>query len=148
MTNERVFELYMDVLFRVRGKNLDARNIDCVSRVNPFLREFREKLKDIKIDKPGIQAHVESVDDFLFDLVDTTTLLCSQKLKWLFVERRDPINHEANKDHNANLLIVEVLRDISLEHGKYSTKLIAEIMDFHFTGNVKRGRWPRDRIMN
>lgn len=137
-------ELYMFVCMRVRGKNLDARE------VNPLLREYNTLLRQLKVEEQRndgkiFKAWVQEIDEFEHQILDKETLLCSIQVRWNIF---DPLPHGANNyAHSICVKLHEALMAIVVDNGKTnSKKIVIKTMDTHIPGNTRTGRWPREKI--
>lgn len=139
-----MFEKYLEVLVKVSGNNLDARN------VNPLIRRYDERLKNLIIeeernDGKKFRASVCDLDNRLHELIDKNTLILSRQLKF---DVYNPYPHDNNGEHSIHVQIHKALLKMKIEtEGTYSEEKIAiEAIGTHVAGNVKEGRWPRSAL--
>ena len=136
-------DLYIFVLLRVTGKNLKAEETNTIIDYHTSrLRELKivEERKDGKIFK----AWVTNIDEFNHELLDKNTLICSRRVRF---EIRDPLPHPDNNDHSVRVKIHKALTDLRIHHNPDSIgEIIIETVSTHVPGNMKEGRWPKDRF--
>jgi hypothetical protein len=128
------YELIMSVCFYVRGKDLDART------TNPVLREFRELIEAYKLEKDGVKAWPITVDEFKYELIDSTWLTASFDIKFNIHNPTEKDNNEVRAD------LLRAMLKLQITHGTYSQKITIEMVDAVYRGDTKRGRWPREEI--
>lgn len=124
------YELLMFICFEVRGKNLDAREI------NPLLQRFRQQLERYKFEEREILAWPMRVDEFNSELVDSTWLLCSQQIRWTVY------NPKGRSHSDIEVQLLNGMLSQKLEDKKVSIQMSKAI----FSGNAKIGRWPEERL--
>jgi len=137
ITLNKSFELFMQVAFEVRGKNLDSR------QVNPLLEKFREQLKDYRLEEDGIKAWPKRVDEFEWELVGTDLLICSQNILW---------NIYSPRGISGGRIQIRLLRDMrkmKLEKKEDEEDSENEGISIYttqavFQGSQRCGRWPKD----
>jgi hypothetical protein len=128
------FELIMFVNFHVRGKDLDARTC------NPVLREFRRMIESYKLEEDGIKAWPVTVDEFKYELIDSTWLTASFDIKWNVHNPTEKDNNEVRAD------LLRAMLKLELTRGTYSQKITITMKDAAYRGDMKHGRWPREEI--
>ncbi len=132
ITLNKSFELFMQVCFEVRGKNLDSR------QVNPLLRKFRKQLEDYRLEEGRIKARPMRIDEFQSELVGTDLAICSQHILWQIY---DPTGFSRER------IQPRLLRDMLIQRLEDEEIFITiQMTDAHFQGSHKHGRWPRDEF--
>lgn len=132
-------EKYLDILLQIKGKNLDARD------VNPLLTEYDNHLENCKIseersDGKFFTAVVNIIDDRQHELLDKNTLICSRKIKFNIF---NPYPHtQNNQEHHIYVLLHRALMQIAVKLETSEKKIIVRTIDTHSAGDFKKGRWP------
>ena len=139
------YEQIMSICFKLTGKNFDGRDKSCVARINEFLRKFRRLVEATKVEKGDLKAWPVTVDEQVFELLDTSTLLGSFQIKWNIV---DGENWASNLNERVRPLIHNALRKMHLwNEQKYGDRLEIFVLDTAFQGSPRTGRWPKSEPM-
>lgn len=141
----RSYEQIMEICFTCKGKNFDGRDSKCIERVNSFLRKFRRMIEEIKIEKGDFKAWVGRVDEFNYELLDTSTIICSHQIKWSCVD--GPGWGQRLNQHVRPWLHDELRKLYLWNEQKYNDKLEIQVVDTVFQGSPKRGLWPAEKPM-
>jgi hypothetical protein len=137
------YEEIVFVCFRISGKYFDKREPKCIMRVNAFLRQFRQKIEEVRIEKGELKGWVIRADEFISELIDSTEILCSLQVRFQCV---DGENWALNRNNLIRPLIHQTLKSLSLWNNlKYGERLEATVLDVNFQGSPRRGRWPERR---
>ncbi len=139
---EEMADIYIFVLLRATGKNLEAKV------VNRVIDEYNEKLKGLRIkeqrgDGKIFKFWVSDVDEYKHELLSKDVLICSRKVK---LEIRDPLPHGFNNyAHSIGAKIHKALMELKVESWqKGDESIVVETIGTHISGNDRTGRWPRD----
>ena len=139
---EEMADLYIHVLLRATGKNLEAK------AVNRVIHEYNEKLKELRIEEQRedgkiFKFWVSDVDEYRHELLSKDVLICSRKVK---LEIRDPLPHGFNNyAHSIQVRIHKALMAIKVESSqaeKENGNIVVETTGTHISGNNRTGRWP------
>lgn len=137
-------EKYLEVLLQVSGKNLEAK------AVNPLIRIYDEKLKDLRIvevrsDGKVFRASICDIDNRSCELINEDTLICSRQLKFNVY---NPYPHTANNgDHLIHVRLHKKLMEITVEDSGTPSDGAINIrtIDTHVAGGFRKNRWPKNK---
>jgi len=115
-------QTHFSVCYHVRGTNLNP------DRVNPLLRRFNQLLKDFKIEDEYHKVSVLTVDDSIFEQVDSSWIKCSTVVRVNVTDfnRQDSM---WGLPHSYSAEIHRKLREFTLTDGKYSKRIDIEVKD-------------------
>ena len=120
--------------FKVEGKKLVGED------TNPVLHKFYNMLNDFRIEKGRMKIVVNRKDPAVLQQIDSTWLKGSIHLDMEVIG----YPHERGLDHETGALILNGLKKLRIEDGKYSKHVKIEVLEVTFSENYRRfpNVWP------
>lgn len=135
---DRLYELIMNVCFKIVGRNLTGR----IPQVNDFLQGFRRKIEAMEIREGNLFIRTAMVDEFNSSIQNSSAILCSHRIRWTISDSED--GWAERKNNKIYPLIAENLG--ALEHTDKAQDLVAKVERFALQGERKTGIWPAEKM--
>ena len=124
--------------FKVEGQKLERGN------TNPVLHKFYRMLNDFKIEKAGAKVVVVCKDPAIIQQIDSTWIKGSIHLDLEVIGYREDEEYITDIDHNMGALILNELKKLKVEEGKYSQYIKISVLEATFSQTLKEHPevWP------
>ena len=124
--------------FKVEGQKLKPEN------TNPVLHRFYHMLNDFKIEKDRAKIVVTSKDPAILEQIDSTWLKGSIHLDMEILNYREAEEDITAIDHSTRALILNELKKLKVDEGKYSKHIKIEVLEVTFSETQRQypNVWP------
>lgn len=128
--------------FKVEGTKLKPET------TNPVLHKFYRMLNDFKIQKGDMKLVVTDKDPANLEQVDSTWIKGSIHLNMEVIGYREGEEGILGLDHDTEALILNELKKLEIDTGKYTKHVKIEVLEVTFTQSQKQfpNVWPEEPL--